>query len=49
MVSVIKNAEESKPFLIKIFSKHNLENLSLVAGLLADKLTVSNAEKFLRL
>ena len=47
MVSVIKNAEESKPFLIKIFGKHNLENLSLVVGLLADELNVSNAEKIL--
>ena len=47
LVSVIKNDKESEPFLIKIFGRHNLENLSLVAGLLADDLKASNAEKFL--
>ncbi|MDA9718826.1 UDP-N-acetylmuramoyl-L-alanyl-D-glutamate--2,6-diaminopimelate ligase [Betaproteobacteria bacterium] len=48
LVSVIKNNEESEPFIIKIFGKHNLENLSLVAGILADNLTVSNAGAILR-
>ena len=47
LVSLIKNDEESEPFLIKIFGKHNLENLSLVAGLLADDLKASNAENIL--
>ena len=47
MVSVIKNDEESEPFLIKIFGKHNLENLSLVAGLLPDDFKVGNAGKVL--
>ena len=47
LVSVIKNGKESQPFLIKIFGKHNLENLSLVAGLLSDDLKVSNAKKIL--
>ena len=48
LVSVIKNDEESEPFLIKIFGRHNLENLSLVAGILADDLKASNAGKILR-
>ena len=48
LVSVIKNDKESEPFLIKIFGRHNLENLSLVAGLLADDLKASNAGKILR-
>ena len=47
LVSVIKNDKESEPFLIKIFGKHNLENLSLVAGLLSDDLKTSNAKKIL--
>ena len=48
LVSVIKNDKESEPFLINIFGKHNLENLSLVAGMLADDLKASNAAKILR-
>ena len=48
LVSVIKNDKESEPFLIKIFGRHNLENLSLVAGILADDLKASNAGKILR-
>ena len=47
LVSVMKNDMESEPFLIKIFGKHNLENLSLVAGLLSDDLKVGNAKKIL--
>ena len=48
LVSVIKDDKESEPFLIKIFGRHNLENLSLVAGILADDLKASNAGKILR-
>ena len=48
LVSVIKNDKESEPFLIKIFGRHNLENLSLVAGILADDLNASNAGKILQ-
>ena len=48
LLSVIKNDEESESFLIKIFGRHNLENLSLVAGILADDLKVSNAKTILR-
>ncbi len=46
-VSVIKNNEESESFYVNMFGQHNLENLSLVAGLLSEDLMVSHANRLL--